>query len=257
VLHASVDAVEELIRLTTLGANPAHPESAGARFQIIDFVKDLVEQRRREEPRGDVLDGVLAAEIEGRPITDEEIIAIVQLLVFGGLDTTAGALGQMMVRFCRQPEIPAFLRAHPELLPQAVEELMRLDGPNAYLGRTATRDVEIGGQTIRQGEMVLISWASANHDEREFGDAESFDLDRPSNRHLAFGVGPHRCAGSNLARMDLRVAITELTRRLDDLQLEDPDAPIRYHGAFSRAPSEVRISFRSGAREGRESLATS
>ena len=250
VIHAPTDDVRELLRLTALGANPSLPESADARVEIIDWVSALIDQRRRQGPQGDVIDGVLDAEIEGRPITEQEIMAIVQLLVFGGLDTTAGALGQMMIRFCREPGIPALLRERPELLLPAVEELMRLDGPLAYLGRTATRDVELGGQSIKEGDKVLISWTSANHDGAEFADPETFALDRPSNRHLGFGIGPHRCAGSNLARMDLRVAISELVRRLHDVRLEDPDTPIDIHPGFARAPSAVRIAFAPGTREG-------
>jgi cytochrome P450 len=199
---------------------------------------------------GDVVDAVLNAEIEGRPITQIEIVGVLQLLLFGGLDTTAGALGQMMIRFCLEPEIPTLLRARPELIPDAVEELLRLDGSFLCIGRTAMRDTEIGGKAIKAGDKVLLSWASANRDEDEFPCPAAFDLERASNRHISFGGGPHRCAGSNLARMNLRIAVAEIVRRMDDIRLQDGAEQIDFHSAFSRAPVSVPLTFTPGAREG-------
>nr|MDT0667495.1 cytochrome P450 [Micromonospora sp. DSM 115978] len=136
-------------------------------------------------PRGDIVDGVLNARFEDRALTQQEIVGIVQLLILGGLETTAGALGLMMLRFSRQPEIPAMLRADPSRIPTAVEEMLRIDPPFIAIGRTATQDVEVGGKQIKKGERVLIYWASANRDEAEFAEPEKFDLDRATNRHLA------------------------------------------------------------------------
>ena len=193
---------------------------------------------------------MLAAEIEGRPITDHEILGVIQLLILGGLETTAGALGQFMIRFCRRAGHPGTCcAAEPELLPDAVEELLRLDPPFIAIARTATCDTEIGGQRIEAGQRVLIYWASANRDEAEFACPHAFDLDRASNRHLSFGAGPHRCAGSNLARMNLRIALEELSaaaarrppgrrRRADPLPLGAQ--PVARSRARSRSPREVR-----------------
>src|SRR5690606_19370045 len=146
--------------------------------------------------------------------------------------------GQFMVRFCQEPAIPPALRDRPDLIAGAVEELLRLDPPFIAIARTATRDTELGGQQIAAGQRVLIYWASANRDEAEFACPHAFDLDRPSNRHLSFGAGPHRCAGSNLARMNLRIALEELVARLHDVRLDD-GAEISYHSALSRAPHAV------------------
>src|SRR5207248_2990854 len=164
------------------------------------------------------------------------------LLILGGLDTTAGALGQIMIRFCREPETAQLLRRQPELIPGAVEELLRLEGPFIAIARTAMRDVEVGGQQIKEGDKVMIYWASANRDEDEFSCPHQFDLDRKANRHLAFGVGTHRCPGSNLARLNLRVALQEITRRMADFKLQD-GAEIGYHSALNRAPLTVPIRF--------------
>jgi len=194
-----------------------------------------------------VVDAVLNAEIEGRPITPEEVIGCLQLLVLGGLETTAGVLGAAMLRFCAHSEIPALLRARPELIPKAVEELLRLDGSFVCIGRTARHDAQIDGHQVKAGERVIIYWASANRDEAAFTAPDAFDLDRPANPHIAFGAGPHRCVGSNLARMNLRVAIDEIVRRLGDLKLQ-PGADIGFHSAFNRAPLSVPITFTPGQR---------
>ena len=185
---------------------------------------------------------MLAAEIDGRPIDDIEAIGSVMLLVLGGLETTAGVLGMAMLRFCEHPEIPELLRARPELIPDAVEELLRLDGSFICIGRTARHETELGGRPVEPGERVMIYWASANRDGDEFDRPDEFVLDRHANRHVAFGAGPHRCAGSNLARMNLRIAFEELVARLHDVRLQ-PGVEITYNSAMNRAPVSVPITF--------------
>jgi cytochrome P450 len=257
VLHAPADELVEVNHLATLASMTTDPRSRDARKQMLAWIDAFVEARLAEPRRDDVVDAVLHAEIEGRPITRTEIVGVLQLLLFGGLDTTAGALGMMMVRFCREPAVADLLRERPELIPTAIEELLRLDGPFVCIARTAMRDTEVGGCPVQAGEKVLISWASANRDEAEFPDADRFDIDRTVNRHLAFGAGPHRCAGSHLARMNLRIALEELLGRLDDLRLASDAEPIRYHSAFSRTPVSVPIEFTPGVREGAAASAVS
>jgi cytochrome P450 len=151
-----------------------------------------------------------------------------------------------MIRFTREPWLPARLRDHPEEVPAAVEELLRLEPPFIAIARTATRDTEIGGRAIAAGDKVLVYWASANRDAAEFPCPADVDLGRTSNRHLSFGAGPHRCAGSNLARMNLRVAVEEVVRRLHDLRLQEGAEPIPFHSALNRAPLTVPITFTPG-----------
>jgi cytochrome P450 len=155
-----------------------------------------------------------------------------------------------MIRFCQEPEIPALLRRQPELVPAAVEELLRLEGSFIAIGRTARHDAEIAGHPIKRGDKVLIYWASANRDEAEFPDAAAFDLNRASNRHIAFGAGPHRCAGSNLARLNLKVAVDEVVQRLTDITLTEPVETLPFHSAFNRSPLSVPISFTPAQRLG-------
>ena len=245
VLNAPPGEAMVLNEMSMAASLPNNPDRGAAWKGMYDWIVEFVARRRGEPARGDVVDAILNAEIEGRPITDDEIIGMIQLLILGGLDTTAGALGQFMIRFCREPEIPALLRARPELIADAVEELLRLEGPFISIARTAMNDAEVGGRSIKEGEKVLIFWASANRDEAEFPDPDTFDPERKANRHIAFGAGPHRCAGSNLARMNLRIAVHELVQRLDDLRLAIPEDEIPFHSALNRSPLAVPITFAS------------
>jgi cytochrome P450 len=244
-LHAPLDDLEEVNGWATAASLPEGGRDAV--MKLAGWIAGLIERRRAEGPRDDVVDAVLAAEIEGRPITLPEAIGTLQLLVLGGLETTAGVLGAAMMRFCEHPEIPALLRERPELIPAAVEELLRLDGSFVCIARTARHDAEIAGHQVAAGERVLMYWASANRDGAEFDDPDTFDPERFRNRHVAFGAGPHRCVGSNLARMNLRVAIEEIVNRLGDLRLA-PGADIDFHSTFNRAPLTVPITFTPGPR---------
>lgn len=246
-LHAPAEDLEMVNHWATLASLSHLEESRESHGKLAAWIGALMARRREEGPRGDVVDAVMAADIEGRPITPAEAVGTVQLLVLGGLETTAGVLGMSMIRFCRDPEILARLRGNPELIPDAVEELLRLDGSFICIARTARHDTELGGHQIKAGERVLIYWASANRDESEFDNADTFDLDRGRNRHIAFGAGPHRCAGSNLARMNLRIALEEIVTRLVDVRLQ-PGADIDYHSTFNRAPQSVPITFTPGPR---------
>lgn len=243
VLGAPADELAELNEMATAASMPTHPRVRESWAGMYRWITGFVAERRAGPPRGDVVDAVLGARIDDRPITEEEVIGIIQLLILGGLETTAGALGQFVIRFAREPAIPALLRERPELIPDAVEELLRLEPPFIAIARTATCDTEVGGREIREGDKVLIYWAAANRDGDEFACPASFDPDRASNRHLSFGAGPHRCAGSNLARMNLRVAVQELVDRLDDIRLDESAGPISFHSVLNRAPLAVPITF--------------
>ena len=243
VLNAPPDEAQEVNHHAHTAANPGNPDTAKHWAALNEWIVDFVERRRNEPSRDDVVNAVLDAEIDGRPITQAEVVGIITLLILGGLDTTAGVLGASMIRFCEDPKIPALLSERPEVVPAAVEELLRLEGSFIGIGRTARHETELNGCPVAAGEKVYMSWASADRDEAEFDNPDEFDPFRSSNRHLAFGAGPHRCAGSNLARLNLRVAFEELVRRLDDLQLQVPTSAIGWHTGFSRTPLSVPITF--------------
>ena len=243
VLGAPPDEAQAVAGLAQRASVPTNPDSRECWVALNAWITGFVADRRAAAPRGDVVDAILAASIEDRPIREDEVMGLILLLILGGLETTAGALGQFMLRFCREPEIPALLRGQPELVNPAVEELLRLEDPFLAIGRTLRHDTEVGGCPMHAGEKVLLSWASANRDEIEFPDPDAFRLDRERNRHIAFGAGPHRCAGSNLARLNLRVAVAELTCRLANFELRLPEAELPFHTAFNRSPLALPLGF--------------
>jgi cytochrome P450 len=248
-LNAPIEDVEKVAELASTSSTPTHPRSGESWAGLHAWIRDFVASRREQEPKGDVVDAIIAAEVDGRPISDDEIYGTVQLLILGGLETTAGALGQMFLRFCRQPEIPALLRARPELMPKAVQELLRLDGSFVSVGRTVTQDVEIGGHQLHEGDKMLIHWGSANRDEDVFPDPHEFRLDREHNRHVAFGMGVHRCTGSNLARFNIKIVLEECLRRMQDIRLAE-GAEINFHAGLTRTVLKLPLTFTPGPREG-------
>ena len=250
VLNAPPEEVADVNALASGATNPFNPDVRACWEGLIAWIEGFLARRRAGAPKGDVVDAVLNAEIEGRPITHDQVLGTIQLLILGGLDTTAGALGQFVMRFAAEPAIPSLLRASPERLPGVVEELLRLEGPFVGIGRTTTCDTEIAGHAVKEGEKVIIYYTSANRDESEFSHPDEFDLGRARNRHLAFGAGPHRCAGSNLARLNLRIAVDEIVRRLPDIELGVPAEEVEFHSVFNRAPLAVPIRFRPGPRVG-------
>ena len=248
VLNAPPDEAIAVAHLAQRASIPTNPDSRECWQGLNAWIDGFLADRRSQPAKGDVVDAVMAAEIEARPIREDEVRGIVLLLILGGLETTAGALGAFMLRFLREPAIPDLLRAKPELIPDAVEELLRLEGPFIGIGRTVRHDTELGGCPVGAGEKVYLSFASANRDEAEFPDADAFDLDRERNRHIAFGAGPHRCAGSSLARLNLRVALGEIIPRLRDVELVTPERELPFHTAFNRSPLAMPIRFSPGPR---------
>ena len=247
VIDAPPDDIDRVAYMASKASLPHDPEAAQCWLGLSAWIRDFIDARRRQPERGDVVDAVIRATIDGRPITDDEIIGTIQLIILGGLETTASALGLWFHRFCAHPEIPARLRAEPDLIPEAIEELLRIDSPFISITRTAVRDGKIGDQEVRNGDKVVLYWASANRDAAEFSTPDEFCLGRENNRHFAFGVGPHRCAGSNLARLNLRIGLEEALRRLHDIRLAD-GAEIRYHSTTTRSPLTLPITFTPGRR---------
>jgi cytochrome P450 len=249
VFHAPRDEIEQLNHMTRIVAgSPETPGIQEAYVALMAWINGFVDARLEAPPTGDIVDAIITADIDGRPITREEISGLIMLLMFGGFETTASALGQIMIHFGRDPSIPGLLRNKPALVPTAVEEFLRVDAPVTAMARTVTRDTVLGGQQLRPGDKVLFHLSSANRDGDQFRTPAAFDPNRKINRHLAFGAGPHRCVGSNLARLNLRVAVEEITARLDDIRLEDGRGPIEYRSAFNRSPVAVPITFAPGRR---------
>jgi cytochrome P450 len=195
---------------------------------------------RRAHPQDDMLTSLLEARIDHddpevtdtRPLATAEILGVVQQLIVGGNETTTKALTEAMRHLADHPEHWAAIKADPARIPTIIEESLRLSSPVQGFPRTATRDVELGGVKIAKGQKLVVTYASANRDDGLFADAEAFDPDREELvDHVAFGKGPHFCLGAGLARLELRVALEELSRRLDGYTLTD-DNDFRYNESF-------------------------
>ena len=188
-----------------------------AHLQMAMYFMRELEQRRRE-PRDDLIAGLLAAEVDGQKLSEIELLGFCMLLLVAGNETTTNLISNAILCFDEHPEVYARLRAAPDLLPSAIEEVLRYRSPVQSMFRTAAVDTILGDRPIPAGATVLAYIGSANRDEAQFPDAGRFDIARTPNRHVAFGHGIHFCLGAPLARLEARVALGALLRRLHDIQ---------------------------------------
>ena len=182
---------------------------------------------RGREPRDDLITHLVESEIDGAPIPDDEIVEMCNLVLGGGVDTTTALLGHAFHYLDEHPEVRPRLLEDSSFMSTAIEEWLRYFSPTQALARTATRDVEVGGQLVKEGERVLVCWAAANHDPESFDRHDEIVLDRFPNRHAAFGLGAHRCLGSNVTRAETAIVLEEVLRRVPDYRLV-PGAAVRY-----------------------------
>jgi cytochrome P450 len=221
-------------------ANPGRNWDGNPFAEIYREFGELLELRRAER-RDDLMSALIDAELEGERLSEQDLLGFCFLLVVGGNDTTTNLLANGAVLLARHPGQRAELARDPEMLPQAVEEILRIEGPTQALPRIATRDVEMHGETIRAGEEISLVWGAANLDERRFDEPERFDIHRPDNRHLALGHGVHFCMGAHLARLEGRVAFEELLARFPEYELTTE--PRWLASPWARAYASVPIAF--------------
>ncbi|HVA43991.1 MAG TPA: cytochrome P450 [Acidimicrobiales bacterium] len=211
---------------------PGDPVWNEAMAKVPDMMAGLLAEAedRRRHPRADLLTRLVELELDdGSRMDDAQIGAVLWNLVGGGLDTTTSLTSLALHYLSTHPDQRARLAAEPDLMPLATEEFLRYYSVNETLSRTVTRDVELGGQALKAGQVILLSWLSANHDESRFESPGDIVLDRSPNPHLAFGVGPHRCIGMHVARTMFRVVVSEVLRRLPDYEV-DQEATRFYSG---------------------------
>lgn len=186
---------------------------------LIDYLQDLIEQRSANA-RDDLVSGLVASEVDGEMLSRAEMLALCILLFIAGSETTMNAMSGGMLAFFDNPDQRERVVADPSIMPGAVEEILRYTSSTLVsMVRTATRDVELRGETIRAGQKVTLWYGSANRDEDVFLEPDRFDVTRSPNDHVAFGFGAHFCLGAQLARLELRVLFDELFRRLPDISL--------------------------------------
>lgn len=202
----------------TIAYRPGQPEFDRAVANVPAMLARLgeVAAERRARPGDDLLSALVTMEVEGRTLTDDELRSVLWNLVGGGLDTTTSLTSLSLHHLDVHPELRRQLIDHPELIEPATEEFLRFFSVNETLTRTITRDTVLGGQQLRRGEHLMLSWLSANRDESVFDRADEVVLDRAVNPHLAFGVGPHRCIGMHMARTMFHVLVGEVLRRIPD-----------------------------------------
>jgi len=189
---------------------------------FLRYIRRLV-RTRQAAPQDDLVSALVDAHAAGDRLSEDELLAMVSLLLIAGHETTVNLIGNGMLALMEHPQEMERLRDEPGLIKSAVEELLRYDGPlETATERYACEDVTIGGVTIPRGEMVFAVLASANRDERQFDCPDTLDLTREPNRHLAFGQGVHFCLGAPLARLEGQIAINTLLRRIPDLRLAVP-----------------------------------
>lgn len=216
MLRGTDSKVSEEVRLGAMKAGGAYAQYA---MQVI--------ADRRKHPRDDLMGILVQSAIGGQGLSDEELIQESLLILVGGDETTRHVISGGMRALIEHPDQRRKLCRDPGLIPTAVEEMLRWVTPIKNMNRTATRDVELRGQKIREGDKVLMLYQSGNRDERVFEDPERFDVERSPNDHVAFGgYGTHFCLGAPLARLELRIMFEELLRRLPDMEI-DGDLPLR------------------------------
>jgi cytochrome P450 family 142 subfamily A polypeptide 1 len=217
---------DDFIAATSVTAPPEVADRAIQAFAEYAEYNRRVVADRRAHPRDDLMSILTHAEIDGGRLSDEEILQEGLLILVGGDETTRHVISGGMEQLIRNPAERRKLVGDPTKVPTAVEEMLRWVTPIQNMNRTATRTVELRGQTIREGDKVLLLYPSANRDERVFDRPFDFNVDREPNNHVAFGgYGGHFCLGASLARLELRVMFEELLRRLPDIELAS-EAPL-------------------------------
>jgi len=205
---------------------------------IIEYLDKAVSEREAE-PRDDFITELLQSEHDGEQTTRDVVMGMCALLLIAGIDTTWSSIGSAMWHLATHADDRRRLATEPELMPTAIEELLRAYAP-VTMARRVVVDTEYEGCPIKAGERVLMNFPGANRDPEVFPDADKVILDRQQNRHLAFGAGIHRCAGSNLARMELRVAIEEWLRQIPDFEIAD-QGQVTWAGGQVRGPRALPI----------------
>jgi len=213
-----------------------------ARVELHGYFERLIEQRRKD-PQDDLVSELVHARIDGTPLTEEQLLAYCELMVEAGNETTRNAISGGLLAFCEHRGEWEKLRGRPELLSDAVEEILRWVTPIAHFTRTATEDCEVRGVKIRAGEQVALFYASANRDEEVFVDPFAFRVDRRPNRHLAFGIGEHTCIGAHVARVELETMFRHLLARLKSFEVSGPVERLSsaVNGSIKHLPLRYRL----------------
>jgi cytochrome P450 len=212
-----------------------------SRMKILGFFRAQLDDRKANPREDDLITELLNTRVDGEPVSEDYVMGVCNLMLVAGIDTTWSAIGSSLWHLAQHPEHRRQLREQPEIWPTALEELLRAYSP-VTMARIVDRDTEFQGCPMHEGDRVLMSFPAANRDPRQFENPDEVILDREHNRHVAFGSGIHRCAGSNLARLELRVALQTWMERIPEFELVDP-AAVTWAGGQVRGPRRCLVRF--------------
>ncbi len=213
--------VDKFVEWTRLAFSPVRTVGEPAHHALIDYGVKMAADRRAN-PQDDLISRIVAAEVEGRKLTDNEVGGFISLLVGAGAETSGASMAFGIYHFGQNPEQWKMLQADPSLLNNAIDEMLRHASAVVNFRRTATRDVELGGQLIKKGDKVVMFYESANFDERVFENPLAFDINRSASSQVSFGAGgPHQCLGEHLARREMKVLFTQLLERVENWDITE------------------------------------
>ena len=219
---------------------PINPRSPAMLRDMFDYAHTLADLKRAQ-PSDDLMTALVQAEVDRRALDDAELEMFFFLVVIAGNDTVRSALPGGVLALVDHPRAQQLLRERPELLPGAIEEMLRWHPPVLSFRRTATRDTVLGERQIRRGDKVVVYHVSAHYDERAFPHPARFDITRTPNDHLAFGQGPHLCVGAHFARLQLRIFFRELIERLPPIRLDGE--PVRLTSNFINGLTHLPVTW--------------
>ena len=238
---------DKMLALTFTRSGGEQAQQAMRDFKTVSaemsaYVVEIVD-RRRQSPQNDLLTRLLEAEVEGDRLTHEEILAFFRLLMFAGQETTTNLLNNAVLSFLDHPDQLSRLRNDPQLFPSAIEEVLRYRSPFQWTMRTPLRDVEVHGTAIPKGALVLPVAGAANRDPKRFPDPNRFDIGRNPNPHVAFGHGIHFCLGAALARLEARIALSDLLSRFESFEYAGDEPWEPREGLITYGPARLPIRF--------------
>ncbi len=248
-----LDDGRELYKLTeaihtTAGVGKVNEAGMAAVFKMFEYGRKVIDEKRAR-PKDDLATKLLQAEVDGKRLDDMEFLLFFLLLIDAGGDTTRNLLSSGMIALLENPDQLGWLKADlPNRLASAREELLRWCSPVIYMRRRATRDVEIEGKTIKEGQKAVMYFASANRDATKFERPDTLNLARTPNEHIAFGTGPHGCLGQHIARIEIDAILTEVLTRMKGFELAG--APEWLPSNFISGPRSMPVHFKPAARLG-------
>jgi cytochrome P450 len=241
ILALDPEVAQKMLVLIYRWLVPPYDETTAAAIaEYGEWVSEVLRSQVDNPARSPVMDAVLSLEIDGEPAPWEDKVNTLSLLIVGGLETTVNSINKALLYLSTHPDLLTELAADPTLIPGATEEFLRMFSPVVGLGRTVTRDTEVAGQVLKQGDKVMIGFGVAARDPRVFDDPMTVDIHRQAQGHLIFGAGIHRCLGSHFARLEIKVALEEFISAIPHFTL-DPRSKPHYDTGMNREVSGVRL----------------